>query len=306
MKNLIKCVSAALVAVISLFLYSAASAKIEATPDRLARGKYLVTSVLDCASCHSQRQMNHYNWPPKDGMRLAGGIDFRGFEANAVSANLTPYGIGKWSDEEVLTAITTGKRPDGRVLDPVMPYKTYGKLELEELSAIIVYLRTLAPVVNGPFDVPRPAVFEAAAAAIGSIKRPGANATEAERGKYLMTLATCADCHGEDLSGGAEFPVPGWGTFRPQNLTPHESGIGSWSREQFIARFKSMESDSVRAPTIEPGDATLFMPWWIFSRMTEKDLGAIYAYLRTIPPVERSVTLFEPLPGEPANVNFGE
>ncbi len=283
-----------------------AIADIEATPERLARGEYLVTSVLDCASCHTQRRLDVYNWRPDKRMMLAGGVDFRVLGENAISSNLTPYGIGEWSDEQLLTAITTGLRPDGRVLNPAMPYVFYGQLPGEELASIIVYLRTLEPVTAGPFEIDRPESYAAVIPAIDMFKRPDPTASELERGKYLVTIATCDGCHGPDLSGGAEFPMSGYGVFRPANLTPHETGIGSWSKSDFIGRFTSMRSDDLANVKVAPGEPNLFMPWWLYSGMSERDLGAIYAYLRTVAPVEKIIVKFEPLPGEPVKLNFSE
>jgi hypothetical protein len=71
--------------------------------------------------------------------------------------NLTPdkeTGLGNWTDAQIITAITTGKRPDGRILAPIMPYQALGNLKREDAKAIVAYLRSLAPVHNkvaGPF-----------------------------------------------------------------------------------------------------------------------------------------------------------
>jgi hypothetical protein len=66
-----------------------------------------------------------------------------------------------------------------------------------------------------------------------------------------------------------------------KNLTPHATGIGNWTREAFIARFKAYSEPL----TVAPEDNTL-MDWNAYAGMTETDLGAIYDYLQSLPPVE--------------------
>jgi hypothetical protein len=71
--------------------------------------------------------------------------------------NLTPdpdTGIGKWSVDQIVTALQTGKRPDGRELAPIMPWRAFANLTKEDVTAIAVFLRSLPPVTNkvpGPF-----------------------------------------------------------------------------------------------------------------------------------------------------------
>jgi len=126
-----------------------------AADNQLARGKYLV-SVIPCTDCHTagtflgKPDMAHY----------LGGSDV-GFEIPGLGVfyapNLTPdkdTGLGKWSNEEVATAITTGKRPDGRMLAPAMPVESLKHLTHEDALAIAAYLKSLAPIKNkvpGPF-----------------------------------------------------------------------------------------------------------------------------------------------------------
>ncbi len=83
-----------------------------------------------------------------------------------VAPNLTPdkgSGLGNWDKQEIVTAIRTGVRPDGRVLAPIMPWRGYSALTDADASAIVEYLRTLPPVVHkvpGPFGPSeKPAIF---------------------------------------------------------------------------------------------------------------------------------------------------
>jgi mono/diheme cytochrome c family protein len=94
-------------------------------------GQYVVR--LQCMQCHG------------DG--LSGG-KLSGAPGLAIPANLTPddeTGLGKWTYEQFVTAMQTGKRPDGRVLDSLMPWDVYTSMSNEELTAIWTYLRSLPP-----------------------------------------------------------------------------------------------------------------------------------------------------------------
>lgn len=123
--------------------------------NQLARGEYLV-NFGGCHDCHTPS----YFLGQPDMERYLGGSDV-GFEIPGVGVfvgrNITPdeeTGIGAWSDEEIVTALQTGERPDGRVLAPVMPWHAYAKLTDEDVEAIAAYLRSIDPVsheVPGPF-----------------------------------------------------------------------------------------------------------------------------------------------------------
>jgi hypothetical protein len=85
-------------------------------------------------------------------------------------------------------------------------------------------------------------------------------------------------------AGGYVFEMP-WGTLRSPNLTPDsETGIGDWTREFFIENFKVWDVPESEYRRVEPGDVNTVMPWLMYAKMTEEDLGAIYDYLRTVEP----------------------
>jgi mono/diheme cytochrome c family protein len=122
---------------------------------QLARGQYLVT-LGSCTDCHTP---GHLLGKP-DMTRFLGGSDV-GFAipglGTFVGRNLTPdkeTGLGSWTREQVATAFTTGVRPDGRVLAPVMPWAAFSQLTKADALAIAAYLQSLPPVrqeVPGPF-----------------------------------------------------------------------------------------------------------------------------------------------------------
>lgn len=119
------------------------------------RGKYLVV-VAGCNDCHTPG----FFFGKPDMTKYLGGSDV-GFEIPGLGVfngrNITPdneTGIGAWTDEQIATAITTGKRPDGRQLAPIMGYAAFSYMTKEDVAAIIAYLRSIPPVNNkvpGPF-----------------------------------------------------------------------------------------------------------------------------------------------------------
>ncbi len=277
---------------------------IERMPDRVARGEYLLTSVMQCVGCHSERDTSAYAYPPKPGRRFAGGLMFRALGDKAVSPNITPFALAGWTDRQLYDALTLGIRPDGLKLHTEMPWPTYRALEREELYAIIAYLRSLPPIQAGPYPFETNVERAAVRLKPNSLQRPPPDAATEARGAYLAALATCNGCHrgaagssaaDKPFAGGGEFRIPGVGIIRVANITPDlETGIGTWSRDVFVARFQAVR-DSPGAPVPDHSPNTL-MPWWLYSKMTAPDLGAIYDYLRTIQPVKHAVIRFASLP----------
>jgi mono/diheme cytochrome c family protein len=119
------------------------------------RGRYLVT-VMDCTGCHTPGALMGQ---PDASRYLAGSsIGFQGPAGTVYPPNLTPdpqTGLGAWSDEAILAAVRTGRRPDGRALAPVMPWPSYASLTEDDGEAVVAYLRSLAPVSHkAPEPVP--------------------------------------------------------------------------------------------------------------------------------------------------------
>ena len=122
---------------------------------QVARGKYLV-AVGSCNDCHTAGSF----FGKPDMAHQLGGSDV-GFAIPGlgvfVGPNLTPdkeTGLGKWTTKQIVTALTTGKLPDGRILAPIMPYEAYSHLTHADALAIVAYLKSLPPVshkVAGPF-----------------------------------------------------------------------------------------------------------------------------------------------------------
>jgi mono/diheme cytochrome c family protein len=119
--------------------------------------------------------------------------------------------------------------------------------------------------------------------------------SQIERGKYLVTVGGCSDCHTPgtflghpDMTrylGGSDvgFAIPGMGVFPGRNLTPDkETGLGGWTDKQIITAFTAGQRPDGR--TLVP-----IMPWPALSQLTAADAQAIVAYLRSIPPVKNAV-----------------
>jgi mono/diheme cytochrome c family protein len=143
----------ALAAVVILLIGAAAPAR--AADRALERGKYLVT-FGGCPDCHTPG----YFFGKPDMKHFLGGSEV-GFEIPELGVfygpNLTPEkvtGLGGWSEKEIVIAIQTGRRPDGRELAPIMPWRAFAKLSKQDAYAIAHYLKSLPPVSNkvpGPF-----------------------------------------------------------------------------------------------------------------------------------------------------------
>lgn len=125
----------------------------DADDELVERGRYLVT-IMDCTGCHTGGALIGQ---PDPARFLAGsGIGFGGPFGIVYPPNLTSdkeTGLGNWTDEEILAAVREGRRPDGRVLIPVMPWPSYGVLTDDDAKAMIAYLRSLKPV---SFAAPKP------------------------------------------------------------------------------------------------------------------------------------------------------
>lgn len=286
--------------------------KVEITDERVKRGAYLANHVMLCMDCHATRDFSLFAGPPKPGTLGAGGEVFdqtMNFPGRFISRNITPHALGSWTDGEIYRAITTGVRKDGSAFFPVMPYRNYGQMDPEDIHAVIAYLRTLEPIETvmeeSKPDFPMNFIINTIPSKPEMGKLP-TDKSSLEYGRYLTIAAACNECHtkmekgkvvGEPYAGGFEFTFPNGAILRSANITPHETGIGRWTEEQFIARFK-MYADSSYAPhPVGPTDFQTAMPWLMYAGMEEEDLAAIYRFLKTVPPVENVVEKFTPPSG---------
>jgi mono/diheme cytochrome c family protein len=143
--------------------------------------------------------------------------------------------------------------------------------------------------------------FGAVLAAFQVLPSPAsADDAQVARGRYLVVIAGCSDCHtpgallgAPDMKrylGGSDvgFSIPGQGIFVGENLTPDkETGIGSWTSEQITAAIRAGKTPDGR-------DLSPVMPYSAFSHLTDEDAQAIAAFLKSLPPVDNKVRNFGP------------
>jgi mono/diheme cytochrome c family protein len=271
----------------------------------IERGKFLFTYGHACGGCHA----GHLDpiTPPKGGVKF----DLNTFDPKLgvfYSRNITPdteTGIGAWTDGEIVRAMREGIRKDGTTLFPIMPMESLHGLSDEDALAIVAYLRTLPPVRN-PVPDRVPSLFTKVLMTVGvlspmaEIDKPIATPKKtppALYGRYLANhAALCMDCHTprnlkdgsfytDSLFAGSSFAFGGPEgdptAVHAANITPDmATGIGSWTEEAFL---KYMHTGMGPEGVVRDGH----MPYAATSRWGEEDLRALWAYLRTVLPVQR-------------------
>lgn len=257
----------------------------------IERGSYLVNGLLTCGNCHTPRGPGGV-WDMSK--QLSGGpqtwdeVTFK-----VKGANITPdpeTGIGKWSDADIKRALLTGVRPNGTQIAPLMPYGFYKVFTPADIDAVVAYLKSV-PAVNNAVERP---VYKAA---MHVDTPPGADKAMSQadmddpvkRGFYLATIGHCMECHSPVVNdvhdyaqlgkGGQPFKGP-WGVTVSRNITSHATaGLGAWSDAEIKAAItKGLRRDGTK---LKPP-----MAFALYATMTDQDLSAIVAYLRTVPPKE--------------------
>jgi hypothetical protein len=264
--------------------------RFESSPARIERGRYLTSSgIVGCAACHSDlaieqqklvvvSSLSGRNWTPDGAPFLT-------------APNLTPdgsTGIGTWSDDALARAIREGISHDGRALFPIMPYQKMRMMSDEDLASVVVYLRSLPPVAK---TLPATAIPFPLNRLINSLPEPLTEpvtadlSTPEKRGAYLTTIAACADCHtpmddqgatvpGLDFAGGFQLTFAGLPPVASANITPGVNGIPYYTEALFV---ETMRTGRVRERLLSD-----VMPTFFYRNMTDEDLKAIFAYLKTL------------------------
>ena len=280
------------------------------TSQKIKRGAYLAKSVMICMDCHSKRDPIFFSMPMVYSTIGEGGEQFdqsMGFPGVYFSANITPAGIGTWTDGEIYRAITTGVRKNGKPIFPVMPYHSYRRADPEDIESVIVFLRMLNPIQNivpeSKSDFPMNIILNTIPEKAEPQTIPPSGDSIAN-GRYLFNIAACHDCHtpfekgkfieSMAIGGGRVFPVPG-GLVTSANITPDkETGIGLWSRDIFVKHFAAYRDSTNAHRVIQSGELQTIMPWTMYGNMTDADLGNIYAYIQTIKPIKHEVVKWHP------------
>jgi mono/diheme cytochrome c family protein len=268
------------------------------TPESVERGKKLATML--CASCHLNRETGKLTGkkmrdaPPEFG--------------EVYSQNITQdkeYGIGSWTDGEILYLLRTGIKKDGQYSPPYMA--KLPNMADEDINAIIAFLRSdnsmvaadatpdqpckpslltklLSRIAFKPFDMPKE-----------RIEMPNPE-NKIELGAYLLHNLDCFSCHSADFKtnnylnpklskgylAGGNKPLDEQGRvmFTPNITSDKENGIGSWTKEDFVKAVKygiKKESKSLTYPMIP------------YSQLSDYEAEAIFAYLLTVPPIKNKV-----------------
>jgi cytochrome c553 len=245
----------------------------------IARGRHIAEAISLCQGCHGENLEGQLLEDQQPVFTLA-------------APNLTTGegGVGSdLTDADFVRAIRHGLDPESHPL-MIMHSDYYHNLSEQDLASVIAYIKSVPPVDNevpetkpgflgrvmlplGAFDdMPSP-LFPAEEidhdAAFASAPPQG---TTAEYGEYLVSVALCQMCHGSDLTGGPPMlpeDPPG------PNLQLHALD-GGWSAEEFISTIRTGVTPLGRA--LNP-DA---MPWEFYGKMTDDELGAIWAYIGSL------------------------
>lgn len=289
--------------------------KVEATPERLARGEYLFTKLADCDGCHSERDWSKFGAPVLAGRRGAGMVmpPEMGLPGRVAASNITPdveTGLGSWTDGEKIRAIREGISKDGHALFPMMPYTYYRSMSDEDVYSLIAYMNSL-PAVRNPvpkteLDFPVGLMIKGAPKPSGAVAAPD-RSNKLKYGEYLATLGACGECHTQAergelkmdkaFAGGHEFQI-GKFVVHSANITPDDTtGLGKWDKQRFVKKFKDYSNFYLNGPPAANQSNFTIMSWLAMSQLDEADLEAIYFYLRTLKPI------FNPVDKHPAQPN---
>lgn len=279
---------------------------------KLARGEYLVNHVGICFYCHSEIDWQAPGFPQIAGTRGGGAVfPEEGVPGLAVSRNITPYTLGDCTDEEIARAIREGAGCDGTRLFPVMPYFFFNAMSDEDVLAVVAYLRTLEPIENelARTEIPEEvwATIPPAPPITEPVETPDP-ADEIAYGGYLATIGLCVECHtpldpmGAPIqplafAGGRVLEGP-WGRVATANLTSAPSGIPYYDEQTF--------REALRTCKVGARQLNHLMPCEFYKGMTDEDISAIFAFLKSLDPIEHSVSnVDDPTPCRRCGLSHG-
>jgi mono/diheme cytochrome c family protein len=271
----------------------------ERTPQRLERGRYIFTGLSGCVHCHSPWEGSQRGFPPVMSLMGSGQVLVEQASLGRIVApNLTPdmqTGSGTWTDDQLARAIREGIGHDGRTLFPMMPYQNFRGMSDEDLASVVVFLRSLPPIRH---ELPKTTVAFPVKYLIKRLPQPVTSPVSAplainrvQWGKYLVRLASCANCHTArgahgkpipdmDFAGGQTIAMDGVMS-TSANLTPDASGIPYYDEALFIR--------TLRTGMVGARELSSIMPFVLYRNLSDDDLKAIFAYLQTLKPVRHRV-----------------
>lgn len=262
--------------------------------ERLQRGKYLVNGVLRCFHCHADADTTKAGWPPIEDRLGSGRLFYKTDSTYLYAPNISSdkeTGAGNWTDDMFARTLRSGIGHDGRALT-AMPWWIYKDMCDEDLASVIVYLRSLPAVKN---EIPprllsveeeKQLQNEPRNTQIIKVAQPDTS-TVLARGRYMITIGECEGCHtawykrNPGFFGGGNM-IANEGTdsvIASANISPDITGVGGWDDETFIRIMKNGKGGTLHHS----------MPWREFGNISDNDLKAILAALKTLTPVEHHI-----------------
>ena len=254
--------------------------------NQVERGRYIAIAA-DCVACHTS---------PGNGS-FAGGYKLVTPFGAIFSSNITPdkeTGIGSWTREQFEQALRKGKGSHGN-LYPAMPYTAYAKMTDQDVDDLWAYMKSLPPVKHKVIENQLPFPFNIRLSLIfwnwmffnsSTLASRSTDTNEVRRGRYLVeALEHCGTCHttknalggdkkGHDFQGAR---LQGW--FAP-DITPNDYvGLGTWTTEDIVSYLKT-GTNRLMAASGPMTEAIVNST----QHLTEQDLHAIAAYLKTVSP----------------------
>jgi mono/diheme cytochrome c family protein len=248
-----------------------------------------------CTSCHAA--------PGAKGdekLKLAGGHEFATPFGTFYAPNISPsleHGLGGWTAEQFANAMLNGVSPKGQHYYPAFPFTSYSRMKVEDVADLWAYMQTLpaVEVANREHDLPLPfrlrrglGMWKLLFFKKGPVIAIDESNEQLALGRYLVEgPGHCGECHTpRNPLGGADHarwlgggPAPE-GKGNIPNITPHETGIGSWSIADIAY---SLESGFT--PTFDSFGSTMVDVQQNMAELPAADREAIAAYLKAVPAV---------------------
>lgn len=270
---------------------------VQVTPEKVARGKKIVLTL--CANCHLNK-----NTGVLTGTQMREAPEFGKLYSQNITADKT-YGIGEWTDGELLFLLRTGIKRNGQYTPPYMAKLPH--MSDDDIESVIAFLRSDDAMVAAaavPDTACEPSFLTkflclVAFKPLPFPEKPVPNPDTTnivEYGKYLTFNNDCWTCHSATfeklnvldpplsfgyMGGGNPLKNPEGQTIISSNLTPDtETGIGNWTEEQFVKALRYGLRD---------GEPALRYPMVPFNHLTDSEAKAIYAYLKTVPAIKNKV-----------------
>jgi mono/diheme cytochrome c family protein len=272
----------------------------EGKPD-VERGRYLYIAG-GCASCHAAPATSKCDDVKiADEFKPIGGRCLKtGFGTFNVP-NITPdktSGLGNWTAEDFIKAMTKGTAPSGANLYPAFPYTSYQRMTRGDLLDLWAFLQSLEPISSNvanhdlkfPYNIRAGLFFWKKIYLDGKTFKPDPTKSDKiNRGAYLVQgPGHCGECHTpRSFLGGMSKSKPLSGAPNPEgkgtipNITPDETGIGSWSEKDIVYALETgftPDGDSLGSTMAEVQSN--------MAKLTKEDREAIAAYLKSIPPIK--------------------